>query len=130
MKTHRMTERATRSIVVRFPYSDARAEAFLRQKARQLPKEAPGIVMIDVARATAAMRTWAPLLSARLRPDQHTRVSAICLFRGGILLTPAGEDWVPETIVITNPHARYPAPDWLVSRLRSHEGAVRRLAAS
>ena len=124
IKSETTGEGATKSIAVRYPYTDERAEDFLRKEARQLPQDAPGIVMIHAGRATGATRKWAAVLSQRLRPAQHTRVGAICIFHGGIVPTAAGEDWVPETVLISNAHARHPVPDWLLARLSSFEGTI------
>jgi hypothetical protein len=121
IKAESSGEGPTKSIAVRYPYTD---EDFLRKEARQLPKDAPGIVMISASRATGAARAWGPLLSRRLRPDQHTRVGAIGIFHGGIQPTSAGEAWVPEIVLVSNDLARHAVPDWLVERLKSFEGTT------
>ena len=67
------------------PYTDGRAEAFLRTEARQLPRDAPGLTMIATGEAVGVLKRWEPVITSRLRPNQHTRVSAIALFETGIL---------------------------------------------
>jgi hypothetical protein len=111
----------TRSVAVRVAFSDDRADEFLRKEARQLPKEAPGVVMIDVAEASGGMRTWRPILEKRLQPNIHTRVSGICLFRTVLYPTDEGESWRIETKLLINPNAPMTLPSSLISRLNRYE---------
>lgn len=106
-------------LLLRYAFSDQRAAEFLKREARQLPKDSPGLVMVDVSRASGARRAWEPLLRGRLKPYQHTRVSGVALFGGGMCGLPEGEAWMPWTRVIQNPHATIPAPPWLHEQLRS-----------
>ncbi len=108
-----------RHLAVRYAFSDQRAEAFLTSEARQLPRDTPGLVMVDVSRATGAFDAWQPLLARRLRPRQHTRVSSITLFSSGMWGLPEGEAWVPWTWVLENRYATNSVPVWLTGRLRS-----------
>jgi hypothetical protein len=116
-----------RELLVRHALSDARAVRLLRREAEQLPRDEPGIIMLQNGISLGPLAEWPPLIEAALRPGQHTRVSAAALFfvaaRG-----PMGE--VAPTVEITaaarlirNKNARNPAPDWLLDRLqnfRSH----------
>jgi hypothetical protein len=106
-----------RHIAVRMAFSDERAEAFLTSEARQLPKDAPGLIIMDLSRAPGAFKSWEPLLKRRFQPQIHTRVSAVCLFGGGLLMTPAGEAWLPETKLLLNRHATFPLPSWIETAL-------------
>lgn len=103
----------TRHIVARVRFSDQRADEFLRSEARQLPKKAPGLIMIRTPGAPGAMKGWEALLTSRLQPTQHTRVSAVCLFQTGQESTERGEAVVPHSRVIINPHARFPLSQWI-----------------
>ena len=103
----------TRHISVRIAFSDDRAKAMLDTEAPQLSKDAPGLIMAGVARATGAMKTWEPLLQRRFQPRMHTRVGGVCLWWGGLYPTPKGEDQIFETKLIANPHARFPLPTWI-----------------
>jgi hypothetical protein len=62
-----------RHVVVRIAFTDERAEEFLRAEARQLPTDAPGLVMIFPG--GSGWKTWEPVLRSRLQPGMHTRVS-------------------------------------------------------
>lgn len=104
-----------RQLSVTMPYADARAEAFLTSEARQLPTDAPGLVMIDKANAPGGFKEWVPLLQRRLQPKIHTRVSGICLFFEAILPAERGIAQLMETRLLRNPHARLPIPAWIVS---------------
>jgi hypothetical protein len=110
-----------RHVIARVPFSDERADEFLRSEARQLPKDSPGLIMIGTSDATGAIKTWESTLRSRLQPAQHTRVSGICLFQSGQETTDAGEAVVPRTKLIINPHAREPLPAWIERSLRRYE---------
>jgi hypothetical protein len=112
-----------RHISVRLAYSDERAEAFLTSEARQLPKTAPGLIMIQTTGAIGAFKLWEPLLVRRLQPNIHTRVSGICLFESGMLPSDAGLTWRPETRVIDNPNAKLPLPAWVATQLERFSSA-------
>jgi hypothetical protein len=106
-----------RHIAVRLAFSDERARQFLKAKAKQLPKDAPGLIMIQTAHAPGAVKNWEPLLRRRLQANLHTRVSAICLFNSGFEGTSDGEAWIPRTKLILNPHAQHVLPDWIAQQL-------------
>jgi len=106
-----------RHIAVRMAYADDRAEDFLRKEAKQLPKDSPGLAMVQMSRAPGGIKSWEPILRRRFQPNLHTRVSAVCLFQSGHELTPDGEAWIPETKLISNPHARFPLPAWIIDAL-------------
>jgi hypothetical protein len=107
-----------RHIFVRLAFSDERAQRFLETEAKQLPKEVPGLIMVQVSHAPGAFRSWEPILRRRLQPNLHTRVSAICLFRSGLGPSPGGEAWIPRTKLILNTHAKHPLPDWIAQQLQ------------
>jgi hypothetical protein len=104
-----------RHAVVRCPFTDERAAQFMRRKARQLPSDAPGIVVLHVSGAVGAMKTWKAVLRHRLRPDQHTRVSAVVLIESGMHGTSTGEAWMHSATVLVNDHAAMPAPAWALA---------------
>lgn len=106
-----------RHISVRMAYADDRAEAFIRKEAKQLPKDSPGLIMVQMSRAPGGIKTWEPILRHRFQPTLHTRVSAVCLFGSGQQPTPDGEAWIPETKLISNLHARFPLPAWIIDAL-------------
>lgn len=110
-----------RHIAVRMPYADERADDFLRREARQLPKDSPGLVMVEMSGAPGGIKSWEPLLRRRFQPNLHTRVSAVCLFISGHELTPAGEAWIPHTKLIVNPYAHVRIPAWIGAALTRFE---------
>jgi hypothetical protein len=107
-----------RHIFVRWPFTDERAQAFLDSESKQLPKDSPGLIMIQASNAVGSMKAWRSLIERRFQPSIYTRVSAVCLFSSGQVPTPEGEAWQPETQLIVNPHARFPLPSWIVQQLR------------
>ncbi len=106
-----------RHVVVRMAFADERAEAFLKKEARQLPTDAPGLIMVHMFRAPGGFKHWEPLLRRRFQPTLHTRVSAICLFESGLEPTANGEAWIPRAKLLLNPHARLLLPSWATSNL-------------
>jgi hypothetical protein len=106
-----------RHILVRWPFTDMRAEAILTAEAKQLPTDAAGVVMIQTSGAVGAMNAWRTLIQRRLQPTMHTRVSAVCLFTSAIRASENGEVWRPECKIILNPHARFPLPSWIAQQL-------------
>lgn len=106
-----------RHIAVRIAFADERAEAFLRTEARQLPKDFPGLIMVQMSGAPGGFKSWEPLLRRRFQPALHTRVSAVCLFSSGLVGTAEGEAWLPETKLLINLHAGLSIPSWIVDAL-------------
>jgi hypothetical protein len=72
-------EGEVRSISVRLPYADNRGRKKLGKESLQLPRNDPGLVMIDTAGAPGSRQSWEPAICGDLH--NHTRVSAVCLFR-------------------------------------------------
>ena len=103
---------------VTISYSDPRSERFLRHKARQLPDDAPGLVMLDVGRASGGSREWQSAMSSRLGRNLHTRVSGVCLFERFTTVTD-GLEWGLAASYTPNDNARLNAPAWLCESLRS-----------
>ncbi len=114
-------------IVVRMAYADERAEEFVRDEARQLPRDAPGLIMVQTSGAPGAFKSWAPLISRRFQPTIHTRVSAVCLFSPGMITTAGGEMWAVDVRLLANPHARFVLPAPIADALRDIEEEYRRL---
>jgi hypothetical protein len=114
---------AHKRVSVRYPFADDRAEAFLTQEARQLPREGIGVIMLNVSEAVGGFKSWRPLLLRRLQPRIHTRVGAICLFQAGSESTPSGEAIISQTSYIQNVHAKRVVPSWLEGALRRFQPA-------
>jgi hypothetical protein len=108
-----------RHIAVRMAYADERAKQFLNDEAAQLPKEYPGLVMVDLARVPSGFMAWEPLLRRCFQPTQRTRVGAVCLFSSSRELTDDGLAWFLQTKLLVNPHARLPLAPWLTQSLSS-----------
>jgi hypothetical protein len=109
-----------RHMAVRWPFTDLRAANFLWHEAKQLPKDAPGLVMIyTTSSVVGAMKAWRALIEPRFRPGMHTRVSAVCLFSSGVRASDHSDAWYWDvrTKLILNPHARFPLPQSIVEQL-------------
>jgi hypothetical protein len=118
----------TRHAAVRLSFSDDRAAKILTKEAAQLPVTHPEVVVLSVSGAVGALATWEGILARRLHPAQHTRVSAIVLVQSGMVPLPEGEAWGHQAIVIENPHATHPCPDWALAPFREwSDGEFHRL---
>ncbi len=109
-------------ILVSIPFADERAEQFLKSEAKQLPRECPGLVMVEMAQEWSGFRSWVPLLRRRFQRMIHTRVGAVCLFSISSMPTHEGGQlkltWLPHTKVLANPYARNRLPSWITEVLK------------
>jgi hypothetical protein len=108
----------SRCIAVRWPFTDARARGFLDTEAKQLPTDAPGLIMIQTSGAIGAMKAWRSLIENSFQPTIRTRVSAVCLFSAAQRSTPEGAIWQPLTKLVINPHGRHALPTWISEQLQ------------
>ncbi len=110
-------DKESRCITVRWPFTDARARAFLDTEAKQLSTDAPGLIMIQTNGAVGAMKAWRSLIENSFQPTIRTRVSAVCLFSGAQRSTPEGAIWQLQTKLVINPHGRLALPTWISEQL-------------
>ena len=61
-----------------------RAERFLTADAKLLPTRAPGLMMVEMAAAPGAFRSWEAIIRRRFQPAMHTRVGGVVLFSAGL----------------------------------------------
>jgi hypothetical protein len=108
-------EGEVRSISVRLPYADNRGRKKLGKESLQLPRNDPGLVMIDTAGAPGSRQSWEPAIRGDLH--NHTRVSAVCLFRWASMPQNDLAEVVSVTgRLIVNPSARRTLPSWITER--------------
>jgi len=107
-----------RHVVARVPYSDKRADAFLHNEAAQLPKDHPGMIMVDLSGEPTAFSSWGATLARRFQPAIHTRVSGVCLFAPLLLTLDNGLMWIPSVQLHINSNARLALPSWIVGSLK------------
>jgi hypothetical protein len=109
-------EGEVRSISVRLPYADNRGRKKLGKESLQLPRNDPGLVMIDTAGAPGSRQSWEPAIRGDLH--NHTRVNAVCLFRWASMPQNDLAEVVSVTgRLIVNPSARRTLPSWITERL-------------
>lgn len=109
-------EGEVRSISVRLPYADNRGRKKLGKESLQVPRNDPGLVMIDTAGAPGSRQSWEPAIRGDLH--NHTRVSAVCLFRWASMPQNNLAEVVSVTgRLIVNPSARRTLPSWITERL-------------
>lgn len=107
-----------RLVSVRMPFSDDRADSFLKSEAKQLSRSERGLIMMDMKATRSGVKGWVPLLSRRLQPNLHTRVGGICLFARGIELAPPSFQLLFDFASIENPHAHQKLPPWIFEEFR------------
>jgi hypothetical protein len=109
-----------RHVAVRVPYADVRAEEFLRTEAKQLPTDSPGLIIVEIARAPGAFRSWRPSLQRRFQPAIYTRVGGVLLFTFGLMPSNRGEGPLFDAKLIANGHGRMPLPAWIEATCQGH----------
>jgi len=118
---------ASKQALARMPFSDQRAEDVLNSEAEQLPRDTPGLIMVEVTAQPTALSSWDSLAKRRFTPTQHTRVGAIILFMHATRPTSQGLAFLPHVHLITNPYARLPLPGWITDTVESTRNHVRSL---
>lgn len=107
-----------RIVSVRVPFSDDRADAFLKREAKQLSKSEQGLIMMDMKATRSGMQSWVSLLRRRLQPNLHTRVGGVCLFAKSFELGSPSVQLLFDLSTIENPHAHQTLPGWIIEGLR------------
>jgi hypothetical protein len=102
-----------RLVSVRMPFSDDRADAFLKSEAKQLSKYEQGLIMMDMKATRSGIKSWVALLRRRFQPNIHTRVGGVCLFAKGIEPGQTSLQLLFDFAAVENPHAVQPLPRWI-----------------
>jgi hypothetical protein len=102
-----------RHVILRMPYIDQRAEQFLKTEAKQLPTDAPSLIMFDMTTISGGLDGWESAIRRRLQPTLHTRVGGVFLFSSAVQPTESGLAVKTATRKIPNPHAAIQLPEWL-----------------
>jgi hypothetical protein len=106
-----------RQLVARVPFAEPRAEEILRNKAKQLPANECGLLMVNVNSQPTAFESWSKRIPERFTPQQHTRVAGVVLFMHATSAGKHGLIWVPYVKLIANPYAAVPLPSWISERV-------------
>jgi len=105
------------SLTLRIAFRDERTARFLDSEAKQLPREAPGVIMVSMDDVVSSAGAWEQIVTRRYQPRLHTRVSATCLFASAVIPGEGGMEAPIANKTIPNPHAQLPLPPWLVENL-------------
>jgi hypothetical protein len=108
-----------RLVSVRMPYSDDRADLFIKREAKQLSKSEQGLIMMDMTKSNAGMKYWKSFLLRRFQPNVHTRVGGVCMFSSGIELGYTGIHLIFDFVTVENIHATNPLPGWIFEELKN-----------
>ena len=80
---------------------DFGAAEMLESEASQLPKDGPGVVILDISEIPGGIKQWSPLVRRRLQPGLNRRISAVVL-----VSTTLDDDGLKRTgEVIANPYS-------------------------
>ena len=107
-----------RLVSVRMPFSDDRADAFLKREAKQLSKNEQGLIMMDMTGTRSGLKSWDSLLRRRLQPNINTRVGAVCLFAKGTELGSTSLQLLFDFAPVENRYAAQPLPPWILEEFR------------
>ena len=120
-----------RLVSVRMPFTDDRADRFIKSEAKQLSRKEQGLIMMDMSAACLGMRAWITLLRRRLQPNLHTRVGGLCLFTKGTEPGHSSLHLLFEIATISNPYTPQPLPSWIWETLsaRAIEDNAKRTVA-
>jgi hypothetical protein len=86
--------------------SDQSAQEILKDEAAQLPRDHPGVVILDLSSVIGGHTEWSPLIQRRLQPTINTRISGVLLFQ--IALNSTGP--TTQGCFLINQYARNPLP--------------------
>lgn len=117
-----------RQVIARIAYADGRADKFLTDKAAQLPKDYPGLIMVDASAEPTVFVSWGTMLARRFQPGIHTRVSGLCLFAPYHLTVKDSIIWAPAAKLHINPNARIALPKWIRQALGDAADVFRRVS--
>jgi len=95
--------------------SDDAAERVLYAEAQQLPKEGPGIVILDLGSVVGGIKEWGKLISRRLQANLNRRINAV--FLATDIRGTKGTD--PSSQVLKHPNPRTPFPGEILARLEA-----------
>lgn len=96
--------------------TDQAAAEVLNGEAKQLPKDSPGIVCLDVSNVPGGLSLWTPLIRRRFQPRINTRISGVLLF--STVLRTMEKPYTGGTLLI-NEHAARPLSDEVRQMLRT-----------
>lgn len=88
------------------PFTDERSQRILGVKSRQLSREHPALIIVDVSSVTGGLKRWPELMKGRLQPSLNRRI-------GGILITErsiSGKSMKTEKRFIEHPNPILPLP--------------------
>jgi hypothetical protein len=105
-----------RQVLVRAVFTDERWSRLLKREARQLPTNAPGLLMLATG-MVAGSELWAEKALGIMRPDRHTRISAVFVFETFHHQEGGKFRWGAASRAVENVHGRNPLPEWLRSAI-------------
>jgi hypothetical protein len=73
-----------RKCVAKMPFLDERAQRILGEKSRQLSRDFPGLIIVDVSNAAGGLKRWPELIRRRLQPNLNRRISAVLITQSSI----------------------------------------------
>jgi len=91
---------------VKMPFTDERAQRILSEKSRQLSKEHPGLIIVDVSRVSGGLKRWPELMKGRLQPNLNRRISGILITESSI----SGKSMKTEKRFVEHPNPIHRLP--------------------
>lgn len=100
-----------RKCVVKMPFLDERAQRILGEKGRQLSRDYPGLIIVDVPSAAGDLKRWPKLIRRRLQPNLNRRISAVLITESSI----SGRSMKTKNRLIEHPNPIHQLPRDLIT---------------
>jgi len=104
-----------RSVVLKVPFTDKRAEQMLRRESKHFSKTSSNLLVLDLTIVPGGIKTWESLISRRLQVNLNRRIGAVLLINYWI--STKGLDREEKLMMHPNPYV--PLPDYFISRIQN-----------
>jgi hypothetical protein len=101
--------------VVKMPFLDERAQRILSEKSRQLSRDYPGLIIVNVSNAAGGLKRWPELIRRRLQPNLNCRISAVLVTESSI----SGRSMKTKNTLIEHPNPIHQLPRDLATIITS-----------
>lgn len=97
---------SSRRVIVKMPFTDERVQSILSEKSRQLSKNSPGMIVMDVSNVPGGFRRWPELIMRRLQPQLNRRIATVLISENSLAL----KKMMTEKKVILHPNPLHSLP--------------------
>ncbi len=105
-------------VTVGVPFTDQRAQRIFNRESKHFSKNYANLLILDVSRVPAGIRTWAHLMSGRLQPKLNRRVGAVFMTQYAI----GRRRMERKSRLLVHPSPYNPIPQKLLRIMQASEG--------